>query len=173
MRADDPDHESFEEIMRSIVLEVTRSVQERAEQADVEEVADTLGVDPALARQWVDGALQWVRAQAENLGNEVPFASAPSLRGGVGDDSLDSAGPHPLDLPTDEHGLALAALSSGRWTVEPGSNALAARGDGPGPSDALGLVRELRARDWINAEGELTLVGRHALSRWLEAAKPR
>jgi hypothetical protein len=43
-------------------------------------------------------------------------------------------------------------------------------GDGPGPSDALGLVRELRVRDWLTADGELTLTGRNALKRWLEIA---
>jgi len=43
-------------------------------------------------------------------------------------------------------------------------------GDGPGPRDALGLVRELRVRDWLDADGRLTLAGRHALSRWLDAA---
>ena len=53
--------------------------------------------------------------------------------------------------------------------VEPGTDALAARGGGPGPSDALGIVRELRVRDWLGADGEITLVGRRALSRWVEA----
>jgi hypothetical protein len=81
------------------------------------------------------------------------------------------SGPHPLDLPTSAQGLALSALDSGRWTVEPGSNLLVGHGAGPAPSDALGLVGELRARDWINADGEVTLVGRNALSRWLEAGK--
>jgi hypothetical protein len=90
----------------------------------------------------------------------------------MGDDLLRSAGPHPLDLPTGEQGLALAALDSGRWTVEPGSNALATNGQGPGPSDAMGLVGELRARDWIAANGEVTLAGRNALTRWLDSANP-
>ena len=85
-------------------------------------------------------------------------------------DPLGTAGPHPLDQPTDEQGLALAALDSGRWIIEPGTDALAAKGEGPGPSDALGIVRELRVRDWIAADGELTLTGQRALSRWLEAA---
>ena len=80
---------------------------------------------------------------------------------------LRSAAPHPLDLPTEEQGIALAALESRRWMVEPGTDALAARGGGPGPSDALGIVRELRVRDWLGADGEITLVGRRALSRWL------
>jgi hypothetical protein len=97
---------------------------------------------------------------------------SPSKRPLASNDPLRSAAPHPLDLPTDEQGLALAALESGRWMVEPGTDALAARGDGPGPSDALGIVRELRVRDWLGADGEITLVGRGALSRWLEAATP-
>jgi hypothetical protein len=50
---------------------------------------------------------------------------------------------------------------------------LAARGQGPGPDNALGVVRELRARDWIGPDGELTLTGRHALSRWLDSTLSR
>jgi hypothetical protein len=84
-------------------------------------------------------------------------------------DPLRGAPPNALDLPTAEQGQALAALDSGRWTVEPGTEALASGGEGPGPSDALGLVRELRVRDWITPEGKLTLAGRRALSRWLDA----
>jgi hypothetical protein len=64
-------------------------------------------------------------------------------------------------------------LDSGRWTVERGSHELVAHGEGPVPSDALGLVGELRARDWIGADGEVTLVGRRALSRWIDANNPR
>lgn len=84
-------------------------------------------------------------------------------------DPLRGAAPNALDVPTTEQGQALAALDSGRWIVEPGTEALASGGDGPGPSDALGLVRELRVRDWITPEGKLTLAGRRALSRWLDA----
>jgi hypothetical protein len=60
-------------------------------------------------------------------------------------------------------------LDSGRWTVEPGSNLLVAHGEGPAPEDAVGLVGELRARDWIDANGDVTLVGHSALGRWLES----
>ena len=108
-------------------------------------------------------------------GRRQPLAAENPLRSDKpsrSDDPLRSAGPHPLDLPTDEQGIALAALESRRWMVEPGTDALTARGDGPGPSDALGIVRELRVRDWLGANGEITLVGRRALSRWLEAAIP-
>ena len=94
--------------------------------------------------------------------------SAAACRRRRWEDPLRGAGPDPLDAPTDEQGRALAALDSGRWTVEPGTSALSSHGDGPGPSDALGLVRELRVRDWIDADGEVTLVGRAALQRWLD-----
>ncbi len=172
MCEDDASHESFEDTVRSIASEVIRSVEHAMSQLDLDELAGAVGVDPARARDWVDSAGGWLRAQVEGLGDEMAFG-----RAGPGapatSDPLRSAAPHPLDLPTDEQGLALAALDSGRWTVEPGSNALAAHGEGPGPSDALGLVRELRARDWIAADGEVTLVGRRALSRWLDAATRR
>ena len=77
------------------------------------------------------------------------------------------AGPHPLAVPTAEQGVALAALESGRWRIESGTFAVH---DGPGPSDPLGLLRELRVSDWVSADGELTLAGRRALARWLEQA---
>ena len=173
-----PDDGSFEDMIRSIAREVARSAERMAD-IDMEEIARTIGVDPTRAMEWLDYAGQWLRAQspspAEEPSFETPFPSredAPS-RAEPSEDPLRNAGPHPLDLPTEEQGLALAALDSGRWTVEPGSNALAAHGEGPGPSDSLGLVRELRARDWIAADGEVTLVGRLALSRWLDASVPR
>jgi hypothetical protein len=95
--------------------------------------------------------------------------AGPERRPPAASDPLRGAAPNALDLPTTEQGQALAALDSGRWIVEPGTEALASGGEGPGPSDALGLVRELRVRDWITPEGKLTLAGRRALSRWLDA----
>ncbi len=189
MNEDDAKHESFEEQVRAIAQELGRSVERAVNQVDFEGIAGAFGIDPERAREWADGAGGWLRAQAEHLGDEVasqppvadpgPAEPSPgeeprrtSPQAG-GEDPLRSAAPHPLDLPTEEQGRALAALDSGRWTVEPGSNALAGHGDGPSPDDALGLVRELRVRDWISADGEVTVVGRNALRRWLEATKPR
>jgi len=88
-------------------------------------------------------------------------------------DPLEGAGPHPLDVPTEDQGLALAALNSGRWAVEPGTGTLTAHGEGPAPCAVLGLVRELRVRDWIMPDGELTVAGRYALTRWLDSATRR
>jgi hypothetical protein len=139
----------------------------------------------------METAATWFGAQLEHLGDEFAsrtagspfenrFTSRPSgsrsesrgfsSQAAGAEDPLRGAAPHPLDLPTAEQGQALAALESGRWFVEPASNRLESRGDGPAPSDTLGLVLELRARDWIAADGELTLTGRHALTRWLESA---
>jgi hypothetical protein len=169
MSDDDGTHDSFEETVRAIAREISRSV-ERVTQVDLEEIAETIGVDPAHARQFVETAGRWLRSQAGGIGDEVAFPKPRPRDAVVNQDPLSAAGPHPLDLPTADQGLALAALVSGRWTVERGSEALGTHGDGPGPNDALGLVRELRARDWIAADGEVTQVGRHALSRWLDAA---
>jgi hypothetical protein len=137
---------------------------------DVDELAESIGVDSDRAREWVDSAAAWLSRRVEGFGQEFSVPDVWRRTAGKAEDPLKGAAPHPLDLPTEEQGLALAALESGRWTVEPGSETLAAHGEGPGPSDALGLVRELRARDWIAADGKLTTVGRRALDRWVESA---
>lgn len=169
MGDDDGSHDSFEEMIRSIAREIGRSVENVA-RVDLEEIAGVIGVDPDRARQWIDNAQQWLREHAQNPDEGVSPGGAGRADAVSSVEPLRSAGPSPLDLPTPEQGRALAALDSGRWTVEPGTHALATQGDGPAPSDGLGLVGELRARDWIGAGGEVTTVGRHALSRWLEAA---
>jgi hypothetical protein len=177
MCEDDKNFESFEEQVRAIADELGRTVERTMGQVDLDEIAQSFGVNPDRAMEWLQGAGGWLRAHAEDLGEEVASRGAGARTGrkptDAAEDPLSSAGPHPLDLPTEEQGLALAALYSGRWTIEPGSDALAAQGDGPGPNDALGLVRELRVRDWIGADGSVTLVGHHALGRWLAAATPR
>jgi hypothetical protein len=187
MSADDENRESFEEQVRQMAQELGRSVERAMNQVDIDGIAGRLGIDPDRAREWAEGAGGWLRAQAEHIGDEMASQHAPTearkpearpadetrpASSDPGpDDPLRSAAPHPLDVPTEEQGRALAALDSGRWTVEPGSNALAGHGDGPSPDDALGLVRELRVRDWISADGEVTVVGQHALHRWLEVTK--
>jgi hypothetical protein len=174
----DHNHDDFEDAARSIAREVSEFVERTVEQFDPEQIADAIGVDADQARQWVQSAGSWLRFRVEGLGDDVaarssdprgPSASPPPSPSPA-DDPLRGAGPHPLDLPTEEQGLALAALDSGRWTVELQSKKLTAHGEGPAPSDALGLVRELRVHDWIDADGEVTLAGRNALSRWLDSA---
>ena len=172
MLDDDSNDESLEEALRSIVRDISESL-ERVAQMDFDDVAGVIGVDPARVRGLIDSAVGWFRAQAEGLGDSGVVSGAGPGSASVVAGLLRSTGPQPLDLPTRDQGVALAALDSGRWRVEPGTHALMAQGEGPGPGDAPGLVDELRARDWIAADGEVTLVGRRALSRWLDAATAR
>ena len=173
MSDDDDRPKSFEETLRAIADEVTRSIQ-KVSLTDLDDIARATGVDAERAKRFIDGAGEWLRAQADSFGG-MPFPGSPF--GGEPrreespswGDPLHGAGPDPLDVPSDEQGRALAALDSGRWTVEPGTSALSSHGEGAAPSDALGLVRELRVRDWIDSDGEVTMVGRHALARWLDA----
>jgi hypothetical protein len=193
----DENHESFEDRIRELARELGRSA-ERMAKVDIDEIAESIGVNPERARDWADTASRWLREQVEGFGGEFPppfggpwsrptegpwsvpedtrdprdtSETTPARnQPKPGEDPLRSAAPHPLDIPTDEQGGALAALDSGRWTVEPGSHMLTGRGEGTAPNDALGLVRELHSRDWIDSNGEVTLVGRRALTRWLELA---
>ncbi len=179
------DHDSFEDRLRAIADEISRSVQ-RISDLDMEELSQRYGVDADRARGFADAASRWLTDR---------FSAGDPLFGHVERRDDDSAvhplsadldvkgppdarqtrpgsgpGPHPLDLPTDQQGVALSALDSGRWTVRPGSNQLAGTGAGPAPSDVVG---ELRGRDWITADGTLTLVGRHALGRWCRTVEDR
>jgi len=180
MAEDEPNGNNFEDTLREIARELGRSVERAVDNIDVDEFAQMFGVDASSAREWVESAGSWLRSHAERFEDEFPFTmptpprppARDPFRSEGSEDALRSAAPHPLDMPTDEQGIALAALESGRWMVEPGTDALTSRGEGPGPSDALGIVRELRVRDWLSASGEITLVGRRALNRWLEASIP-
>jgi hypothetical protein len=170
----------FEDRLRAIAQEISRSVER-----NIDEVAETFGVDADRARHFAEAAGQWINDRVE--GGEEMFGrpaakSTPGQHGKAGqpakppvvdDDPARPSrpGPHPLDLPTAPQGFALSALDSGRWTVRPGSNVLASTGDGPAPVDAAELVSELRGRDWIKADGELTLVGRRALGRWCDTVE--
>jgi hypothetical protein len=160
---------SFEDALRQIADEVTRGI-ERFQSGELENMARGYGLDPDRAKSLFDSAGDWLRSQAENVNFESAPAPAPQEKPAATDWDFEirAAGPDPLDMPTEDQGRALAALDSGRWTIEPGTSALSSHGDGPGPSDALGLVRELRVRDWIDADGDVTLTGRAALRRWLD-----
>lgn len=176
------DHDSFEDRLRAIAEEISRSVQHISE-LDMEELSERYGVDPDRARAFADAAGRWLndrlsasdplfgRVQHPDDDSAVDPLSAdldldlPARSEAEQRQPAAGPGPHPLDLPTDPQGIALSALDSGRWTVRPGSNQLAGTGTGaePAPSEVVG---DLRARDWITADGALTLVGHHALGRW-------
>jgi hypothetical protein len=165
----DPERSGFEDVARALADEVRRAV-ERLSEIDLDEIARAASAEGERARQWIDELGRWLREHGDAF-EHGPAPADRSARGRpTGEDPLRHAGPHPLDLPTADQGVALAALDSGRWRVEPGTSALTVHGEGPGPSDALGLVREMRVRDWMTADGQITLAGRDALRRWLDAA---
>jgi hypothetical protein len=158
--------ESFEERLRALAREVGHSVERVAGQVDLDELADRIRVGGEQVRGLAEFAGRWLKEQAADPETRSA-ARAPDEVPDAGERRR-LTGPHPRDVPTEEQGLALSALDSGRWKVEPGTNELVSEGEGPKPDERSGVVSELRARDWITAEGELTLVGRAALSRWEE-----
>jgi hypothetical protein len=178
------EYDSFEDRLRAMADQASQAMRRMSEIDS--DFAEKYGIDPERVRAFADAAGQWLSDHASSgeplFGQNRPgdqdraedAAPGPGRAGGVGRSSRTSlrheSGPHPLNLPTGRQGLALSALDSGRWTVRPGSNQLTGTGEGPPPSDADDLVSELRGRDWITAEGALTLVGRHALGRWCRTA---
>ena len=161
-------NESFEDRVRAIAWELSRSVERLAE-LDMDEVARTIGVDAERAKGLVDTAGRWFSAYAETFrqdagfgdADQSPAANDPQTRAGGGtasagrpDRRTRSGAQRPGFRPLDRR--ARQQPAGGGW---PGS----------APRDAVGLVGELRARDWIDANGEVTLVGHSALGRWLEA----
>jgi hypothetical protein len=147
----EPDGRSFEDVARALADEVNRAA-ERLSAIDLDDIARAANEEAERARRWIEDLARSLM----QTGDAAPVA-APVYH----------AGPHPLALPSAEQGVALAALESGRWRIESGTFTVH---DGPGPSDPLGLLRELRVSDWVTADGELTLTGRKALARWLEQA---
>ena len=180
------EHDSFEERLRALAEDFGRSMQ-RASEGDLDELAERFGLDVERVRGFADAAGQWLNehlagadAFFESGHHDEPGREASAERSDPGADSAretaprpqhTGSGPHPLDMPTDEQGVALSALDSGRWDVGAGSNQLTGTGDGKSPAEASDLVGELRARDWITADGTLTLVGRRALARWAGSAE--
>ena len=164
------DDESFEERVRAIASGLSRSVERVAKRLDLDEIADEIATSGERIRELADGAGRWM---TDRLGapdaNQAPRSAQAEPESA--ERSVTPAGPHRRDVPTDVQGRALSALSSGRWKVDPGTDDLIAIGEAPSPAFSVGLVGELRARDWIAASGELTAVGRDALRRWSHGAK--
>ena len=176
------EHDSFEDRLRAVADQISQSVR-RMSEVDLDEFGEMYGIDAERARAFADAAGQWLShgmSSGEPLFGQERHGdrdSAVSARldaqaaQGAGPGHPNRPGPHPLDLPIGRQGLALSALDSGRWTVGPGSNHLVGTSEGTPAPEAADLVSELRARDWITADGALTLVGRHALGRWCRTAE--
>lgn len=165
MNADD----SFEDRVKAIAERISQSLTR-----DIDGVAERLGVDPHRAREAAGNLERWL---SDRLADHESHTSDPSQDPANSQRTVPTttfgAGPHPLDLPTPEQGLALSALDSGRFTVQPGSNDLVGTDADPdlGVVERTDLVNELRARDWITPDGTLTMVGRQSLLRWCRAAE--
>ena len=163
------DDESFEKKVRAIATELSRSVERAVKSIDLDEIARQVEMGGERLRELADSTGRWI---SDRLGDPEAqhAAKAGDLEPETAAPTRPVAGPHPLDVPSDEQGRALSALDSGRWKVEPGTDELVAGGDEASPTDPGGLVGELRARDWIAANCEVTLVGREALKRWSEGS---
>jgi hypothetical protein len=148
---DETDGRSFEDVARALADEVHQAV-ERLSTIDLDDIARAANEEAERARRWIEDL-------ARSLAQTAEAAHSPE------DPPVHHGGPHPRAMPSTEQGVALAALESGRWRIESGTFSVH---DGPGPTEPLGLLRELRVSDWVTADGELTLTGRKALARWLE-----
>lgn len=159
------DDQSFEKRVRAIATELGRSVERAVKSFDLDEIARQVEVGGERLREFADSTGQWI----SDLVSDRETDHAAQARDSDAR-TLPVAGPHPLDVPSDEQGRALSALDSGRWKVKPGTDELLAGDDEASPPDSGGLVSELRARDWIAADGEVTLLGHEALKRWSEGS---
>lgn len=158
---------------KAIADQLARSLKD----TNINEVAERFGVDPDRIRGVTGAVEHWLSDHAsagEPLFRDQTAGPNRPPRAGDRRDAVEmtpAGGPHPLDPPTNSQGTTLSALDSGRWMVRPGSGQLTAAGPGPVPADeALDLVNEIRARDWITVDGAVTLMGRQALLRWSRAA---
>jgi hypothetical protein len=161
--------ESFEDRLKAMADQLAKSLSD----SDIDEVAQRFGVDPERARGVANTLERWLSERSSDP--EPPIADQPNVAHTPRSVAPETSGvgPHPLDLPTPDQGLALSALDSGRFTVRPGSSVLAATGADSNLSvrERVDLVNELRARDWITPDGTLTMVGRQALLRWCRTAE--
>jgi hypothetical protein len=180
------EHDSFEDRLRAMADQISESVR-RMSELDLEELSARYGIDPERARGLADAAGQWLSEHVPSgdplFGQDRHADPDGAVRSPDPDRDVQTGqpagsgpaapihGPHPLDLPVGRQGVALSALDSGRWTVRPGSSQLVGSDEGPPAPDAADLVSELRARDWITADGGLTIAGRHALARWCRTAQ--
>lgn len=164
------DEHGFEDAFRKIAEGVSESF-ERAQRGEYDGLARMIGVDPDVARRWAADAHEWLQEQRGRFDTHAEQPPAEEPVGAEPQPAVTSFGPDPRDLPTEEQGQALAAISSGRWTIEPGTSTISSVRDGQGPRDALGVVRDLRVRDWLGEDGSVTEAGRHALQRWLDTPR--
>jgi hypothetical protein len=163
------DDDSFEQKLRAIATELSESAERLVKSIDADEIAQQIEIGGERFRELADAAARWLGGQLSDPATRMA-TDADDVKSERPARALPRVGPHPLDVPSDAQGRALSALDSGRWKVTPGTDELVAVGEEATPTGLGGLVGELRARDWIAATGEVTLVGREALKRWSEGS---
>ena len=168
MSEGDHERDDFEKL-RALAREVGQSLERMAGKLDLDEIADRIGTGGDRVKDLAALTGQWLSDQFREP-DPGSSASQPAPLTIAG--RSERAGPHPLDMPTEEQALVLSALDSARWKVKPGTDELISGGVGPSPSERMSVVSELRARDWIAASGEVTVLGRAALERWEETSRP-
>lgn len=167
--------DGFDDVVRGIVGEAVRFA-EQASRREASGFGGAGGIDLDRARRWADDVgRRFAGEAAATRGSDRPAgtSAAPTTRQGahevpvVDAEVVVPAPPHPRDVPTEEQGRALAALDSGRWSLDPEAGRLVSAHDGPAPERPKRLARELRARDWVDEDGRPSRAGARALDRWL------
>src|SRR5512133_1894271 len=113
MSEPDPARRSVADVARALAEEVSGAIELLSE-IDLDEIARAASAEGERARQWIDDLGRWLREQSGAWEHGLAPADRSMPGRPTGEDPLRHAGPHPLDLPTADQGLALAALDSGR-----------------------------------------------------------
>src|SRR5205823_1003149 len=105
------DDESFEKRVRAFATELSRSVQRAVKSIDLDGIARQIELGGERFRDLADSTGRWISdrlsdPEAHDAANARDFEPETAAR------TRPVAGPHPLDLPSDEQGRALSALDS-------------------------------------------------------------
>ena len=165
----DPERSSFEEVARALADEVSRAV-ERLSALDLDELARAASAEGERARQWIDELGRWLREQGEGFAGfaarlRIARARAPGRRGSTATRRAASA-----RSPHRRPGAGAGGTRLGPLEGRAGNQRAGRPRRGPRPQRRARARPRIRVRDWMTADGQITLAGRDALTRWLEAA---
>ena len=60
MFGNDAGGESFEEALRAIAAELGRYIERSIDNVDLDQAAESIGLDPAVAREWIENVGGWL-----------------------------------------------------------------------------------------------------------------
>src|ERR1700733_15083220 len=95
------DDESFEKKVRAIADELSRSVERAVKSIDLDEIARQIEMGGERFRDLADSTGRWIGDRLSDPGAD-PAAQARDLEPESAARTLPVAGPHPLDVPSDE-----------------------------------------------------------------------